>query len=123
MSLIRTVLFISLAVGLQGQSLTPTQQPELQALSTAVRNARRSTTAAEAVKAQVDKLIADAGASPAGEARRRMANALALLNGQTWDQSQEFAWSLALRPSRVVNDSSAPLLVNLSQFYSARALR
>lgn len=97
--------------------------PDLQTLSTSVRTARRASQAGDDVKAQADKLIAEASAAQSagqpGEARRKLANALAVLNGERWDQKREFAWSLALRASRIAADSSLPFLAHISQLYSA----
>ena len=60
---------------------------------------------------EVDKLISESAAGiPRGEARRKLANAWVLLKGGTWDQKQEYQWSLALRPDAVVADSSLPLM-------------
>ena len=100
--------------------LNPAQQPDLQALSTAVRALRRTSTASDDAKAKADQLTAEAQAvGQNGEARRRMANAYILLKSQSWDQKQEYAWSLALRPDNVVADSSLPLIVRLTQTYPA----
>jgi poly(3-hydroxybutyrate) depolymerase len=100
--------------------LTSAQQPDLQTLSGAVRTLRRTSTASDDAKARVDKLTAEAqAAGQSGEARRRMANAYALLKGQTWDEKQDYAWSLALRPNEVVADSALPFIVHLTQTYPA----
>jgi poly(3-hydroxybutyrate) depolymerase len=96
--------------------LTSAQQPDLQTLSGAVRTLRRTATASDEVKAKVDKLIAD---SQTGDAHRRMANAYALLKGRTWDDQQEYAWSLALRPNEVVADPALPFIAHLTQTYPA----
>ncbi len=98
--------------------ITPERQPDYQALSGAVRTLRRS--AAPDVAAQVDKLVSEAGPGVArGEARRKLANAWALLKGESWDRKAEFQWSLALRPDAVVADSSLPLMIRLTQLYPA----
>jgi poly(3-hydroxybutyrate) depolymerase len=100
--------------------LTSAQQPDLQTLSGAVRSLRRTSTASDETKAKVDKLTAEAqAAGQTGEARRRMANAYALLKGQVWDEKQDYAWSLALRPNEVVADPALPFIAHLSQTYPA----
>jgi dienelactone hydrolase len=100
--------------------LASAQQPDLQTLSTSVRALRRASTVSDDVKAKADKLTAEAQATgQSGEARRRMANAYVLLKGQSWDEKQEYAWSLALRPDQVVADSELPLIVRLTQTYPA----
>src|SRR5580700_11081227 len=120
MRTIRTLSFPLLAVfALSAQTpapeVTAAQQPDLQALTTAVRALRRTSKASDEVKAQADKLIADAQSGQNGESRRRLANAWTLLKGEQWDAKQEFAWSLALRPNETVADSSMPLIVRLTQ--------
>ena len=81
----------------------------------------RDSPAAESVKAEVSKLLGQAAAlqnaGQIGEMRRALANAATLLKGQPWGPEQEFAWSLALRPERVVSEPASPLIVRLSQFY------
>ena len=111
-------LLAALIAGAQAPppELTSAQQPDLQTLSGAVRTLRRTSSASDDVKAKVDKLIAE---GQTGEARRHMANAYALLKGQTWDEKQEYAWSLALRPNEVVADSALPFIVHLTQTYPA----
>jgi len=99
--------------------IAPERQPDYQALSTAVRALRRTATN-EALTAQVDKLVAESGGAIArGEARRKLANAWVLLKGGSWDQKQEYQWSLALRPDAVVADSSLPFMIRLAQTYPA----
>jgi poly(3-hydroxybutyrate) depolymerase len=121
------VAFVALSAALivdaqpQARPVALADQPGLQALSAAVRGQRRSATVSDEVKAQVDKLLADANSLPSTEARRRMANAWSLLNGKAWDPKQEFAWSLAVRADRIVADSSLPFVAHISQLYSQRA--
>ncbi|HWB86640.1 MAG TPA: prolyl oligopeptidase family serine peptidase [Bryobacteraceae bacterium] len=127
MSAIRRIIILSLtAWALPAQtpgaaSVGP--QAGLQALFQAVRSLRRTAQPSDDVKAQVDKLLSrsapDQRAGRTGEARRLMAQALTLLRGGTWDARQEFLWSLALRPERVVADPTLPLLAHLSQSYPA----
>jgi poly(3-hydroxybutyrate) depolymerase len=124
---LRVFLALSLGMTLTAQTapppdLSPAKQPDLQTLSTATRSLRRTATVADEVKAKVDKLLTEAqGLQASGqtaEAHRRVAQAYALLKGQTWDPKQEFAWSLALRPDTVA-DSSLPFIARLTQTYSA----
>ncbi len=112
------------AAGLWGQApppeLTASQQPDTQALSGAVRSLRRAAKPSEEVKAKVDQLMAGVGpGQPGGEVRRKTANAYVLLKGQNWDTKQEYAWSLSLRPDRIVADSSLPFIGRLTQMYPA----
>src|SRR5437879_1769412 len=113
----RFAVFISLAAIAAAQpasapEVKPGQPVDLQVLSRTVRTVNGSTQRGEAVKAQVEKLLADSAsliaAGRSGEARHRLVNALTLLNGKAWDQKEEFVWSLALRPDKVVADSSLP---------------
>ena len=115
-------LFAATALSAQtpAPEITSARQPDLQTLSTAVRGLRRASTAADDVKAKADKLIADAqAAGQTGEARRRMANAYVLLKGHPWDDKQDYAWSLALRPDEIVADPALPFIVRLTQTYPA----
>jgi dienelactone hydrolase len=100
--------------------ISPSQQPDLTTLGAAVRAWRAASQAAEAVKAEADKLISESqAAGQTGEARRQLAHAGLLLEGRSWDAPQEFAWSLALRPDEVVADSALPLIARLTQTYPA----
>ena len=117
-----TVLFTALALGAQtpARELTPAQQPDLPTLSAAVRALRRTSTASDDAKTKADQLLAEAQAgSQNGEARRRIAHAYSLLKGQAWDERQEYAWSLALRPDAVIADPDLPFIVRLTQTYPA----
>jgi poly(3-hydroxybutyrate) depolymerase len=97
--------------------IAPERQPDYQALSSAVRTLRRTATGDTA---PADKLIAESTSGiPRGESRRKLANALVLLQGGAWDMKQEYQWSLALRPDAVVADSSLPLMIRLAQTYPA----
>jgi dienelactone hydrolase len=97
--------------------ISPERQPDYQALSGAVRTLRRSATGD--VASQVDQLVSQAGAVSRGEARRKLANAWALLKGQSWDRKAEYQWSLTLRPDAIVADSTLPLMIRLAQLYPA----
>ena len=92
--------------------INPAAQPELQAFTQAVRTLRRTSAASDDVKAKADKLLAEGG-------RRNAASAYALLTAKTWDEKQEFAWSLALRPDVLVADSSLPFVAHLTQTWPA----
>lgn len=104
--------------------LTPASQPATQALSTAIRGLRSRSTASDDAKTKADKLIAEAQllqmSGQTAEARRRLAEAYVLLQGQTWDAKQEYAWSLAMRVDPVL-DSGLPFIARLNQTYSASA--
>ena len=118
----RTSLLLAAAASTVGAQLpTPDQQPDTQALVLPLRTLLRESPAAESVKAQaaeaLDRSMAMQKAGQIGEMRRALARAVTLLNGQSWGPAPEFAWSLALRPDRVVTEPAAPLMVRLSQFY------
>jgi len=119
----RLLILSALAASLLAQGPAPapvtiTSQPEVQAMGNAARAARRTATALSAdLLAQADKLIADSANAPIGEQRRKMAGALTILAGKPWDAKQEFVWSIALRPTKIVYDSALPLLATLTQFY------
>jgi predicted esterase len=125
---LRTFLSLSLGIALVAQTpapppdLSPANQPALQALSTALRSLRGTSTASDDAKSKADKLIADAQplqtSGQTAEARRRLAQAYVLLKGNAWDAKQEFAWSLALRQEPVV-DSALPFIGRLTQTYTA----
>src|SRR5690349_1627531 len=114
MTAIRIIAAASLCAGMLGAqpaapAIAPERQPDFQALSAAVRTLRRSSSGDMA--AQVDRLVVESGSGPSrGEARRKLANAWVLLSGGSWDNRQEYQWSLALRPDTVVADSSLPLI-------------
>ena len=113
--LIPAALVAAVLLCAQTPGISPDRQPDYQALSNAVRTLRRAGGSSE-----VDKLISESAAGiPRGEARRKLANAWVLLKGGTWDQKQEYQWSLALRPDAVVADSSLPLMLRLAQLYPA----
>lgn len=96
----------------------PGQPIEAQALAREVRALQGSSQLSGTAKDSVDKLLADSvpllSAGRSGEARRLLANALTLLGGRKWDRKEEFVWSLALRPDKVVADSSLPLTVRFN---------
>jgi poly(3-hydroxybutyrate) depolymerase len=118
--IVPAVLFAATVLGAQtpAPGIAPERQPDFQALSTAVRTLRRNATDV-ALTAQVDKLVADSAGVARGEARRKLANAWVLLQGEAWDQRREYQWSLALRPDAVVADSSLPFVMRLGQTYPA----
>ena len=120
MRVLQTVV-VALAAGIAAAQtpntpeLRPGQQVDLQVLARTVRAMPNS--------AQAEKLIAESAtlqaAGRTGEARHRLVNAWAMLSGRGWDQKEEFVWSLALRPDRIVADSSLPLTAKLTQIYPA----
>lgn len=120
MRIVPAAWVITMVLGAQtaAPGIAPERQPDYQALSSAVRTLRRTTTG-DALAAQVDKLIAESSGIPRSEARRKLANAWVLLKGGYWDAKQEYQWSLALRPDAVVADSSLPFIIRLSQTYPA----
>jgi dienelactone hydrolase len=110
----------SIAMALCATITMAAQQRDIPSLSAAVRALRGASKAGDDVKAKVEALVSEAqAAGQSGEARRRLANAYVLLKGQPWDDKQEFAWSLALRPNEVVADSALPFIAHLTQTYTA----
>jgi dienelactone hydrolase len=104
-------------------STTLAAQSSTAELTASARSLRQTSTVNAEAKAKADTLLSEAqrlqASGAGGEARRRVANAVALLKAETWDAKQEFAWSLTLRPDDVVSDSSLPLIARMSQAYSA----
>ena len=117
------VSFTAAHVVAQAPEARPGQQLDLQTLGRTVRAKQSSTQLTAAAKAAVEKLLADSASLQAagrtGEACRLLANALTLLGDRKWDQKEEFVWSLALRPDKVVADSLLPLTIRLTQAYPA----
>ena len=103
--------------------LTPNDRPDAQTLSRTVQALRRSSPIHGDVAIQADKLMQDAVAlltiGQAGEARRKLAHAQALITSSPWEPKDEFLWSLAFHPRQVVMEPSHPLLVEVSQLYPA----
>jgi len=98
-------------------------QTTVQALSQALRTLQANMKVTEPVRAQVDKLAAEATAAQAagqlGEARRRLLHAVAVQRGLPWDAKTEFSGSLRLRTTMTVTDSSRPFYALLTQTYPA----
>jgi hypothetical protein len=98
-------------------------QPDIQTLVRTVQALRRTASLGAAAGSQADKLLEEATAllqnAQTGEARRKVAHAQALITGKTWDAKEEFLWSLALRPQRFVVEQSRPMMIDVSQVYSA----
>jgi poly(3-hydroxybutyrate) depolymerase len=99
------------------------QNQTAQSLSQILRTLQTNLKVSESVKAEVDKLVAEAAslqnAGNAGEARRRLVHAIALQRGLPWDNKAEFAGSLLLRTSTMVVDSSRTFYAQLTQGYWA----
>jgi poly(3-hydroxybutyrate) depolymerase len=100
------------------------QQPDVQGLGAIVRTLSGVARVAGDVKAQADKLNAEAApyqtAGDTGKARRRMVHAIALLLGKPWGRTEEYGASLVMRTPLVVADPSGRLLAHLAQSYPAR---
>jgi poly(3-hydroxybutyrate) depolymerase len=98
-------------------------QMTVQGLSQALRTLQTNVKVADDVKAQVDKLAAEAASSQSagngGEARRRFLHAIAIQRGLPWDEKTEFSGSLLLRSAMTVSDSSRPFYAQLTQAYWA----
>ncbi len=99
------------------------QNQTAQGLSQILRTLQTNLKVTDGVKAQVDKLAAEAvslqNAGNAGEARRRLAHAIALQRGLPWDEKAEFAGSLLLGTNGVVVDSAVTQYGELAQSYPA----
>lgn len=124
MHIARCIAAALLAAGIvsaqSSPAITQASQPDIQTLSTAVRALRRTAPVSDEIRAKADQLIAEAGPGRGGsDSRHKLANAWILLQGESWDQKQEYAWSLALRPDEIVADSSLPFIARLSQIYPA----
>lgn len=104
------------------QSLDKTQMT-VQALSRTLRTLQANMKVSDSVKAQVDKLAAEATTAQAaggfGDARRLLLHAAAIQRGLAWDQKAEFGGSFRLRTTMTVTDSSRPFYALLSQSYPA----
>jgi poly(3-hydroxybutyrate) depolymerase len=118
-------LLALLPVSVWAQSIAPPADPQTDTvgLPAAARNLTRITKAADDVKTQAEKLIAEGTALQSsgqlGEMRRKLGTAITLLKGETWDQKTEVAWSLAMRLDSEVADSAIPVIVRISQLYGA----
>ncbi len=103
--------------------LNPSDRPDIQTLSRTVQSLRLSAKLTGDAAATTDNLIETAtalmGTGQVGEARRRLGHAQALVTGAPWELWDEFVWSLAFRSRQIVMEPSHPLLVELSQLYSA----
>jgi poly(3-hydroxybutyrate) depolymerase len=126
--LILSGIVAALAIFAQGRGgparpLTPSDQPEAQALSASVQALRRTAQLSPSAAPQADKLLEESAAllriGQTGEARRKLTHAQAIVTGKTWDAKDEFLWSLALRPQRLVVEQSRPMTLELAQVYSA----
>jgi poly(3-hydroxybutyrate) depolymerase len=128
-SLIAAPILVVIGVSAVNAQSSASNPPRLQpqadpaTLTQQVQKLRVAAKVDSEVKAQVDKLVAEASslqsAGRRGEAGRPLAHALTLLNGRTWDAREEFAWSLAFRTEKILADSSIPVMGALGQIYSA----
>src|SRR5258706_6882328 len=99
--------------------LTPADQPDAQTLSRTVQALRRSAQLPPTAVAAADTLLATAADmlhfNQTGEARRKLANAQALVTGKPSDAQQEWVWSLEMRPQRLVVEQSQPKTIELAK--------
>jgi len=112
---------VAVAAALQAQEQAPVhaeQQLQTEAMATAARNLARTSKASDDVKARASKLIEESGAVQGGEVRRKLANAITLLNGEAWNDKAELAWSLAMKVDTEVADAAMPLIARISPAYS-----
>jgi poly(3-hydroxybutyrate) depolymerase len=109
-----------LTAALLGQTPPPVLEPPP---SQALRELEHSSPVSNEVKAQAEKLVAEArplqASGQTGEARRRLAHAFVLLKGQSWDAKEEYLWSLSLRPEAVAADPARPLVTKIVEDYPA----
>ena len=129
MKTIPLILNLTIAVALIGQApppskpLSPSDMPHIQTLSRTVQSLRQSAKLTGVAEGTTDKLMEAANAliagGQAGEARRKLGHAQALITGAPWETKDEFIWSLAFRSRQIVMEPTHPLLVELSQIYSA----
>lgn len=115
------VALLAVSTWAQNPAAPADPQTDTTALPAAARNLARSSKAADDVKSQAEKLIAEGTAMQSsgqlGEMRRKLGNAIALLKGEAWDPKAEVAWSLAMRLGNQVADSAMPAIVRISQLY------
>jgi hypothetical protein len=99
-------------------------QLALPGLSQALRTLQANLKVTDSVKAQVDKLAAEATSlqtvGNGGEARRRLLHAIAVQRGLPWDERAEFGGSLVLRTNMTVTDSSRPFFALLLRILQRR---
>jgi predicted esterase len=127
-----SALFIAVIAFAQGP---PGQTPEqvaasleqyqtVDGLSRLARTLREKANVSETVKAEADKLSAEAAtylnAGDNGEARRRLMHGLTLLRGMKWNEREQYVGSLTLHTDMIVADSSVPFVARLTQSYPAQ---
>lgn len=99
------------------------QPADFVALARSTRALLQSSAAPAEAKVEAAKLLAQANelqqSAKSGEARRAVAHAAALARNEPWNAASEFAASLALRPERIVADSSRPILIRITQHFPA----
>ena len=117
----------AVTINAQGQPvnrpLLPGDPADAQTFSRTVQALRRAAQLHAAAGTEADKLLEEAAAllrvNQSGEARRKLARAQAIIGGKSWVPKQEFAWSVALRPQRLVVEQSRPMVIDLAQYYAA----
>ena len=120
---LRALPAVAIAMCAWAQNAPPPVGPQTdtQSLPAAARNLVRTSKAADDVKAQAEKLMAEGAAlqssAQLGEMRRKLANAITLLKGDSWDQKAEAAWSLSMRLDSLVADPAMPVIARISQLY------
>jgi poly(3-hydroxybutyrate) depolymerase len=139
MSIVQIIAVILVsAVGLQAQGSGQTTPPEAavaaavaslgqyqtaQRLSQILRTLQTNLKVSENVKAEVDKLAAEAAplqsAGNTSEARRILLHAIAVQRGLPWNEKTAFSASLRLQTNAVVTDSSRMFYGRLTQSYAA----
>lgn len=94
---------------------------DLDQLAAAVALLRGASTLPAAQNAQADRQIAlsqeAVSSGRGGEARRALAQAAAILTGQSWSPREEYAASIAIEPSALVIDPQAPVPAQVTQRY------
>jgi poly(3-hydroxybutyrate) depolymerase len=96
---------------------------DLDQLAAAVALLRSTSTLPAAQNAQADRQLAlsqeAVSSGRGGEARRALAQAAAILTGETWSAREDYAASIAIDPGAFVVDPEAPVPAQVTQRYPA----
>ena len=122
MPVARLVVVVGLAALLATSDVLAQALPNLSTVRVRY-NTRKATVKPDgALKAAIDEIdtaITDASRTGrTGELRRLFAKGMALLDGGTWTDADEYQAALVIRSDRVIVDSSAPYRVRLEQIFA-----
>jgi poly(3-hydroxybutyrate) depolymerase len=99
-------------------------RPDVQIMTSMVRALLPAAAVSPEITSAAERLSADAAplirAGNTGDARRKLAEALATLLGRPWTPREDYAASLVLRTDMTVADTAAPFIAQLAQRYPAR---